>query len=1011
MGTVFRAYDPNLGRDVALKLLPPEFNQNESFLLRFKREARVVARLEHPSIVPIYDVGAEEGRPYLVMRLLNGGTLRERLDKQEISQEDFLAAMSRIAEALDLAHERGVIHRDIKPTNIMFDEEGRPFLSDFGVAKDTAADMTLTGQAMVGTPVYMSPEQFMGTAVDGRSDQYSLAVVIFEALTGQPPFMGNTMQIMYKHVHEEPPNLTELNQNLPPSLAVVISRAMAKERVNRFPTVQSFVQSVRSTLSSTETVLMGRDYEATMLLDTSSGAISSSGSRPGTPLRGTPPPTPARPLSTPAPVPTPAVAEPKAGGRKWVGLALVALLLLLALGGGWWFVGGGQAMMMGEEPTAVPTLAAATSDLEEEPERFTVLVSGDGVADAFWQIDGELSRIPADGRLQIPVGVAHEIQSTREGMTMVLPDGSYLVLDRNTAVQLITVSTQNETGSTIVDLVGGSLLLVPNSPAAPIIIRAETGAQASTAVGPMGVSFNSSNSRFEVDCFAAECAVGSPTSASRALGTGQARLVNSSGEVSELPGARFDRFPESVAVLPTPTASPTMTPTVAPTEAPSRTPTIEPTDTAVGDNNDDEETATSTATPSPTATPGSANSGGTASTGVGFPMTFEQFGIWTIGDERNGSFTQSREQARGGTYAGKLEYDFATTDNDYVVFLQFNDVSSEPNALQMWVYGDGQGHYLNAWIQDTQGQTWQVPMGRVTHTGWRQMTGYIDPDQEWPWTHISGPRNDTVDYPIRFRGIVLDDVNNAYQGSGVIYVDDVTATTLSGGAPTGGSSSGSSGSGSGNTPSPTAVATTVPVAAGDLGRIIYTSSNILLTTDPSWTSAQEIGTVASDTCSSPATTVTGQSFRVYYSPRCGMGEGTTVCQSPNGAHEVIFNGSFGDGFTISVRPAGDAGTGTFIYGGKDFDLQEGIRWSPASDRFLFVLEDTLQVGFPAGGYNTLLSPVYNPTFSPDGSFILYRKPVGPGVNDVFVAGVDGSNAQNVTNNTAVDKRCAGWLLP
>ncbi|MCA9980623.1 MAG: serine/threonine protein kinase, partial [Anaerolineales bacterium] len=268
MGTVFRAYDPNLGRDVALKLLPQEFHQNESFLLRFKREARVVARLEHPNIVPIYDVGDENGRPYLVMRLLTGGTLRQRLDSGQLGQEGFLDAMYHIAEALDLAHERGIIHRDIKPTNILFDDEGRPFLSDFGVAKDTGADMTLTGQAMVGTPVYMSPEQFMGTAVDGRSDQYSLAVVIFEALTGQPPFSGNTMQIMYKHVNEPPPNLTDLNHDLPPSLAVVINRAMDKQRPARFPTVRSFVQAVRSTLSGSNTVLMGKTYAATMLVDT-----------------------------------------------------------------------------------------------------------------------------------------------------------------------------------------------------------------------------------------------------------------------------------------------------------------------------------------------------------------------------------------------------------------------------------------------------------------------------------------------------------------------------------------------------------------------------------------------------------------------------------------------------------------------------------------------------------------------------------------------------------------------
>lgn len=1011
MGTVFRAYDPNLGRDVALKLLPPEFQQNESFLQRFKREARVVARLEHPSIVPIYDVGAEDGRPYLVMRLLTGGTLRERLDKQTISQEEFLAAMRYIAEALDLAHGRGIIHRDIKPTNIMFDEEGRPFLSDFGVAKDTAADMTLTGQAMVGTPVYMSPEQFQGTAVDGRSDQYSLAVVIFEALTGQPPFMGNTMQIMYKHVHEIPPNLTELNDNLPPALAVVMNRAMAKEKEERFPTVTSFIQAVRSTLSSTETILMGRSYEATMLLDTGSGAISASRSRGGTPLPIT---SPSRTAASPPQPSAPPVAQPapNQGGRGWL-FGLIGLLLLLALGGAWWFLGGGQGMILGEEPTAVPTLVENIADLGEEPERFTVLVSGDGVGDAFWQIEDDLSRIPADGRLQIPVGVAHEIQSTREGITLVLPDGSYLVLGQNTAVQLITVSTQNEAGSTIVDLLGGDLLLVPNDPPAPIIIRAETGAQASTAVGPMGVTFNNSSDRFEVDCFAETCAVASPSSASRALGTGQARLVNGSGEVSELPGARFDRFAASIAVLPSPTPSATPSPSVTPTEEPTETPTPTPTEaTAVVDDDEDEEEDGEEEvdnTPAPTATRGSANSSGTASTGGGLPLTFEQFGLWTIGDEPNGSFTQSREQTQAGTFAGKLEYDFATTSNDYVVFLQTNNISGEPNALQVWVYGDGAGHYLNAWIQDDQGQTWQVPFGRVTHTGWRQMTGYIDTDQSWPWTHISGPRNDVVEYPIRLRGIVLDDVNDAYQGDGVIYLDNLSATTLEIGA----GSSGSTGStGTGGTTSPTAVPpTSEPVAAEDLGRIIYTSGNILLTTDPSWTSAQEIGTVASDSCSSPASTVTGQSFRVYYSPRCNIGEGTMVCPSPNGAHEAIFNGSFGDGFTISVRPAGSEGTGTFIYGGSDFDLQEGIRWSPASDRFLFVLGDTLQAGFPAGGYNTLMSPVYNPTFAPDASLILYRRPVGPGVNDVFVANVDGTNARNVTNNTAVDKRCAGWLLP
>jgi hypothetical protein len=124
-----------------------------------------------------------------------------------------------------------------------------------------------------------------------------------------------------------------------------------------------------------------------------------------------------------------------------------------------------------------------------------------------------------------------------------------------------------------------------------------------------------------------------------------------------------------------------------------------------------------------------------------------------------------------------LSYDFKTADNDYVVFMQRNAISGEPTALKIWVYGDGSGHYLNAWIVDDDGQTWQVPFGTVTHTGWREMTGRIETDQAWPWTHISGPDNEQIDYPIALRAIILDDANNAYEGQGDIYLDDLTAVT------------------------------------------------------------------------------------------------------------------------------------------------------------------------------------------------------------------------------------------
>lgn len=200
------------------------------------------------------------------------------------------------------------------------------------------------------------------------------------------------------------------------------------------------------------------------------------------------------------------------------------------------------------------------------------------------------------------------------------------------------------------------------------------------------------------------------------------------------------------------TSTPPPTATATRTPIPTRTPTASP-------------------TPTPTSTPQSTGAG----TGGGLPLGFQSFGVWGRGDQDNGTITQSSEQAYSGGSSAKISYDFKTADNDFVVFLQFNDIAGQPTALQLWVYGDGAGHYLNAWIIDTEGQTWQVPFGRVTHSGWKLMTGLIDTDQDWPWTHISGPNNEIIDFPIRFRGFVLDDINNAFIGQGAIYLDDLMA--------------------------------------------------------------------------------------------------------------------------------------------------------------------------------------------------------------------------------------------
>ncbi len=465
----------------------------------------------------------------------------------------------------------------------------------------------------------------------------------------------------------------------------------------------------------------------------------------------------------------------------------------------------------------------------------------------------------------------------------------------------------------------------------------------------------------------------------------------------------------ALSATPIPSLTPTETPTITATETatPSATPTNSPTatqtthvTTAPGVTTPTAGAVTAAATSS---SGGSSNPTGNASSGEGLPLGFENFGLWVRGNEANGSFTRSTEQARSGAASGKLEYHFDTPDNDYVVFMQNNAISGNPTALQVWVYGDGSGHFLNAWIRDAGGQTWQVPFGRVTHTGWRQMTGYIDTNQSWPWTVISGGSDPDVDYPISFRGFVLDDRDNAFIGHGVIYLDDLTATTLSPGGPTPTPSSATP------TPGGTAVPTTsaAPANPGTVGRILYSSGNTLLSTDPAWSNPVELGTIASDTCNNPATTVSGQSYNLYFGPFCSIiGGGTTVCAAPNGQMEVITNQVGENSFSISLRAAGATDT-IFVYQGN-IDRPEGIRWSPTSNNFLFVVGDTVHQAFLNGSYNQIIPTAFEPRFSQDGSMILYRKPIGPGVNDIFVANSDGSNQRNVSNAASVDKRCAVW---
>ena len=248
MASVFRAWDPSFNRAVAIKLLHPQYASNPRVRQRFAREAHAIARLEHPAIVPVYDYGQQDQHIYIAMRLMEGGTLEDRFKRGLLSMEEIVIVMNRVSAALDFAHQQGMVHRDIKPGNILYDGLGQPFLADFGIVKLVNSSHSDTVD-MLGTPAYMSPEQVSPTKpLDKRSDVYSLGVVLFEMLTGLVPFESDTsMKTAMMHVMAPIPKLADMRSSLEPRWQKVIERAMAKKPENRYQSAGELAQAVLET--------------------------------------------------------------------------------------------------------------------------------------------------------------------------------------------------------------------------------------------------------------------------------------------------------------------------------------------------------------------------------------------------------------------------------------------------------------------------------------------------------------------------------------------------------------------------------------------------------------------------------------------------------------------------------------------------------------------------------------------------------------------------------------------
>lgn len=251
MATVYRAHHPRLDRFVAIKMMHPQLMADDSFHTRFEREARVVAKLDHPNIVPIYDYDEYEKQPYLVMKYVEGQTLKGVLRRGAVPLTEIRRIMHSIAGALDYAHRQGILHRDLKPSNIIIADDGTPYITDFGLARIAqAGESTMSADMMLGTPQYISPEQARGDKnIDFRTDLYSLGIILYELIVGRVPFSADTAYAtIHEQIYEPPPRPSDINPEITPAVEQVLLKAIAKEPGERYESAKALIQALEAAL-------------------------------------------------------------------------------------------------------------------------------------------------------------------------------------------------------------------------------------------------------------------------------------------------------------------------------------------------------------------------------------------------------------------------------------------------------------------------------------------------------------------------------------------------------------------------------------------------------------------------------------------------------------------------------------------------------------------------------------------------------------------------------------------
>ncbi len=416
MATVFLAHDPSSNREVAIKVLPREMMHNLMFRARFKRELKMVASLEHPAIVPIYDVGEDDSnQPYFVMRYMSGGSLADWIKKGPLSLDNTALIIEQLAGGLDYAHRKGIIHRDIKPDNVLFDVNNHPYLTDFGIAKLTESNVSVTSDPM-GSPAYVSPEQAQGGQVDGRSDVYGMGVMIYEMLTGQKPFQADTaVSAAVSHITQPVPDILSVKPDFSPEVSKVIMTAMAKEKKDRYATAVELATAFSR-------AVFGEDYTIPKF---ASVTMDKQASLPSAPVRR---------------------------GAGWVAAGVLVLIGIL----GWLGLSGRLPFLL-PVPTSSATVLPTTASTSTPVPTFTMaptatlvqptptLIPIPGGADAFAFLSGNQIYIMNIGETApIPVRTNNSAKSNLQWM----PGGKHLIFTSGSCVYELDIET-NETSQIV----------------------------------------------------------------------------------------------------------------------------------------------------------------------------------------------------------------------------------------------------------------------------------------------------------------------------------------------------------------------------------------------------------------------------------------------------------------------------------------------------------------------------------------------------------------------------------